>query len=226
MEPWETDWKDYYQAFEVSPQTEPSLIRAAYRRLSQIHHPDKDHSPGATARSAALNVAYEILSNPLRRAAYDKAYVARTNSRRQDVRRQQEARRQDEVRRQQETRRQDEVRRQEEVRRQQEARRQEEVRRQQEARRREEVRRQQEARRQREQVSRPRAFNAAEKTQPRSRAGPLNTGDFVHHRELGKGVVVQSRMTPDGDEEVLVGFIGRSRVTKVLRSSSDLEILS
>ena len=47
-------------------------IRAAYRVLAKQHHPDVNpHSPAASARTQALNAAYETLSAPDLRAAYD-----------------------------------------------------------------------------------------------------------------------------------------------------------
>jgi curved DNA-binding protein len=47
-------------------------IRAAYRVLAKQHHPDLNpNSPAAVRHTQALNAAYEILSDPARRAAYD-----------------------------------------------------------------------------------------------------------------------------------------------------------
>jgi len=51
-------------------------VRAAYRLLAKQHHPDMDRdSPDAVLRTQALNAAYEILSNPDRRRAYDQEAV-------------------------------------------------------------------------------------------------------------------------------------------------------
>jgi DnaJ-class molecular chaperone len=47
-------------------------IRAAYRLLAKYHHPDLHHgAPNAVARTQALNAAYEVLSDPTQRVAYD-----------------------------------------------------------------------------------------------------------------------------------------------------------
>ena len=47
-------------------------IRTAYRLLAKQHHPDLNpNSPAAVAHTQALNAAYEILSDPERRQAYD-----------------------------------------------------------------------------------------------------------------------------------------------------------
>jgi hypothetical protein len=50
-------------------------VKAAYRKLAKLHHPDAN--PGdaeAAARFRAITEAYETLSDPKRRAAYDHAH--------------------------------------------------------------------------------------------------------------------------------------------------------
>jgi len=63
----------YYDTLEVSPQAEDIVIRAAYRALAQRYHPDKssDPSEAAAARMRAIQKAYEVLSDPVSRVAYD-----------------------------------------------------------------------------------------------------------------------------------------------------------
>jgi hypothetical protein len=68
---WRARDKDYYAILQVDPRAEPEVIEAAYRRLSRKYHPDVDGRPGAGHRMAELNEAYEVLSDPGRRAAYD-----------------------------------------------------------------------------------------------------------------------------------------------------------
>ncbi|HEY5475625.1 MAG TPA: DnaJ domain-containing protein [Tepidiformaceae bacterium] len=62
---------DWYEILQVSPKAEPEVIRAAYERLSEKHHPDVDSSPGAAERQQLLDQAFAILSDPVRRAEYD-----------------------------------------------------------------------------------------------------------------------------------------------------------
>ncbi|MBI2847030.1 MAG: DnaJ domain-containing protein [Chloroflexi bacterium] len=62
---------DYYAVLQVDPQAEMEVIQAAYRRLAAKYHPDVDSSPGATEKMKLLNVAYEVLSHPEKRKAYD-----------------------------------------------------------------------------------------------------------------------------------------------------------
>ncbi len=62
---------DYYAIIQVDHRAERDVIDAAYRRLASKYHPDVDRSPGATERMKLLNAAYDVLSDPARRAAYD-----------------------------------------------------------------------------------------------------------------------------------------------------------
>jgi DnaJ-class molecular chaperone len=69
-----------YEALEVSPSACPQVIRAAYRVLAQINHPDKK-AAGDTAceRQAQINHAYSVLSDPARRHRYDQLIAQRRN---------------------------------------------------------------------------------------------------------------------------------------------------
>lgn len=65
---------NHYDSLEVSPVASPETIRAAYRSLMQRHHPDKHpqaDSASTVDRAAAIANAYEVLSDPARRAQYD-----------------------------------------------------------------------------------------------------------------------------------------------------------
>lgn len=66
-----TPVKDYYRILQVHPDADPEIIEAAYRRLAQKYHPDRDPSPGATRRMQELNEAYGILADAKRRRVYD-----------------------------------------------------------------------------------------------------------------------------------------------------------
>ena len=65
--------QDHYTVLQVHPDAEPEVITAAYRSLAQLYHPDRNRSPEATRRMVQINVAYEVLSDPTRRAAYDQS---------------------------------------------------------------------------------------------------------------------------------------------------------
>jgi molecular chaperone DnaJ len=63
--------KDYYALLGVPPTASPAELRRAYRQRARRLHPDVNRAPDAAARFAALTEAYETLSDPARRAAYD-----------------------------------------------------------------------------------------------------------------------------------------------------------
>lgn len=63
---------DLYEVLHIHPSAPPEVVRAAYRQLAQLYHPDKNPSPEATALMAQVNAAYEVLNDPEKRAAYDR----------------------------------------------------------------------------------------------------------------------------------------------------------
>ncbi len=64
--------KDYYAILQVHPLAEPEVIEAAYRRLSRKYHPDVSGQADAGRRMREMNEAFEVLSDPARRRAYDR----------------------------------------------------------------------------------------------------------------------------------------------------------
>jgi DnaJ-class molecular chaperone len=67
-----TSAPDHYATLGLDRRCTAAQIRAAYRVLAKLHHPDVNHSSrDALARTQALNAAYEILSDPAQRQAYD-----------------------------------------------------------------------------------------------------------------------------------------------------------
>ena len=64
--------RDYYQVLGVSREAPEAEIKKAYRRLARQHHPDANpEDPAAEERFKELTEAYEVLSNPESRRAYD-----------------------------------------------------------------------------------------------------------------------------------------------------------
>ncbi|MCX7141692.1 MAG: J domain-containing protein [Proteobacteria bacterium] len=61
-----------YEILEVSPNASQEVIRAAYKSLMQRYHPDRNPGDREAAEHASrVNLAYEVLSDPARRAAHD-----------------------------------------------------------------------------------------------------------------------------------------------------------
>jgi DnaJ domain len=62
---------DPYRTLGLRPGADAAQVREAYRRLARLHHPDRSGDNSATERMQAINRAWEILSDPARRAAHD-----------------------------------------------------------------------------------------------------------------------------------------------------------
>lgn len=67
-----TEGRDPYKTLQVDPEAEDEVIAAAYRRLARKYHPDVAASPEYAARMAAINAAWEVIGDPVRRAAFDR----------------------------------------------------------------------------------------------------------------------------------------------------------
>ena len=64
---------DYYEILGVSKNTSPEELKRAYRKMALQWHPDKHQGDKKVAEEKfkEINEAYEILSNPEKKAAYD-----------------------------------------------------------------------------------------------------------------------------------------------------------
>ena len=79
--------QNLYELLQVTPNADPEIIQAAYRRLILRYHPDRSSEPNAAEMTQKLNAAYEILNDPVKRAEYDrelKGSGGRSTSRRSE----------------------------------------------------------------------------------------------------------------------------------------------
>lgn len=80
--------KDYYKVLGVQRDADERDIKRAWRKLSVQHHPDKAAQKGisqeeAQKKMAAINEAYEVLSDPELRQRFDHGDDPNDNSRQQ-----------------------------------------------------------------------------------------------------------------------------------------------
>ena len=64
--------QDLYDILGVSRDADADAIKKAYRRLARQHHPDVNPDPASKEKFGEVSRAYEVLSDPQKRAAYDR----------------------------------------------------------------------------------------------------------------------------------------------------------
>ncbi|HMD48702.1 MAG TPA: DnaJ domain-containing protein, partial [Bryobacteraceae bacterium] len=69
----EEDVPDYYEILQISTKADPDMIHRVYRLLAQRYHPDNTVTGDENA-FRTITEAYNILSDPQKRAAYDVNY--------------------------------------------------------------------------------------------------------------------------------------------------------
>ena len=63
--------KDFYGLLGVAPDATADQIKSAYRRKAAQYHPDRNPAPDAAAKFRDVQEAYELLTDPDKRKAYD-----------------------------------------------------------------------------------------------------------------------------------------------------------
>ena len=64
---------DYYEVLQVERTASDTELKAAYRKLAMQYHPDRNpNNPDAEEKFKACSEAYQVLSDPDKRAAYDR----------------------------------------------------------------------------------------------------------------------------------------------------------
>ena len=64
--------RDYYEVLGLPRTATSDDIKAAFRKLARQYHPDVSQEPNAEERFKEINEAYAVLSEPEKRAAYDR----------------------------------------------------------------------------------------------------------------------------------------------------------
>jgi curved DNA-binding protein len=74
------DYKDYYKILGVERSASADEVRKVYRKLAMQYHPDRNPgNKGAEDKFKEINEAYQVLSDPEKRARYDKLGSAYSN---------------------------------------------------------------------------------------------------------------------------------------------------
>ncbi|XP_071317137.1 dnaJ homolog subfamily B member 13 [Trachinotus anak] len=63
---------DYYETLEINRNATDADVKRAYRRLALKFHPSRNREPGSTEKFSQLGEAYDVLSDPRKKATYDK----------------------------------------------------------------------------------------------------------------------------------------------------------
>src|SRR6202161_4454835 len=64
---------DFYEVLQVSRDANDQELKTSYRKLAMQYHPDRNpNNPEAEEQFKACSEAYQVLSDPEKRAAYDR----------------------------------------------------------------------------------------------------------------------------------------------------------
>ena len=74
-------WHDYYSILQVHPDAGIEVIQSAYKRLCKMYHPDVNPSGGGDERIKRINLAYEVLSDKVKRREFHAEWTRRLGSR-------------------------------------------------------------------------------------------------------------------------------------------------
>ena len=67
-----TKKRDYYEVLGLARDSSEEGVRKAFRKLALEYHPDRNKSVGAAEKFKEINEAYQVLTDPKKRADYDR----------------------------------------------------------------------------------------------------------------------------------------------------------
>jgi curved DNA-binding protein len=73
-----SEFVDYYEVLQISPNAEPETIQRVYKMLATRYHPDNVNT-GDLNKFLLLNDAFNTLSNPESRRQYDQLHQSRNS---------------------------------------------------------------------------------------------------------------------------------------------------
>jgi curved DNA-binding protein len=68
-----TIFNDYYEILQLSPNADQDTIERVYRLMAKKYHPDSVHG-GDGEKFRHVSDAFQVLSDPVKRAGYDASY--------------------------------------------------------------------------------------------------------------------------------------------------------
>ena len=72
--------RDYYEVLGVPKDADEDALKKAFRRLARKYHPDRTDDPKGEEKFKEMKEAYDVLSDPKKRATYDQFGVSDFNS--------------------------------------------------------------------------------------------------------------------------------------------------
>jgi curved DNA-binding protein len=69
-----SEFKDFYKPLGLEQSASQDEIKKVFRKLARKYHPDVNKSPGSEAKFKEISEAYDVLSDPKKRADYDQLY--------------------------------------------------------------------------------------------------------------------------------------------------------
>lgn len=79
------DNSDFYKILNVNKNASDNEIKSSYRKLVLKYHPDKNHNIDSTEMFRKIQIAYETLSDPTKRATYDNFDLLDNSSKIKDI---------------------------------------------------------------------------------------------------------------------------------------------